>query len=137
MNQENNSGTSTWIGSCKFCGQIAAVRVSGTKDQTQDEAATSICTCAQAQNFRTLTKELERVASRVDSLFIKCEELGLSPVEENQIAIIESLAGYMVEMEIQGVNLDLGNGIKCKISRNSKGELEISRTDTSTQKMKV
>lgn len=74
MNQENNSGTSTWIGSCKFCGQIA---------------------------------------------------------------IIESLAGYMVEMEIQGVNLDLGNGIKCKISRNSKGELEISRTDTSTQKMKV
>ena len=105
-------------GNCSFCGQ-------GIMDDQE-------CSCIGALQDRHVARGLEKV----EMLFGDgCEERGFKKVTDEQIIILNDAVKKVAYDEILNATYQLGNGIKAKVSKNAKNQVEVLRTNTRTYKL--
>lgn len=120
---------------CRFCGQM--VQFEGEADLTdpqKEETATMTCTCDRAVEYQKEKQRKEKALKNVSVLF------GEDAAPEKRIGegIVNILRAAVEEIYSGGlakVTLNLRGGVKASISQNSKGEINVERTETKKQKL--
>lgn len=119
-------------GICNYCGQACVVPMAEYESENaKDEAATLKCNCEEASRARMLNNAYAKIA---EIFLTECCEIGFKSVSEEQIEILKKSAEAVCSDCALSVTVCFRNGIKAVIKGNSKGELEIQRTDTSALK---
>jgi hypothetical protein len=104
-----------------------------TKPQAE-EKATMACKCSEAVEYQKEKRRKEKAMKNVSALF------GEDAAEDKRCGdgIVEILKAAVEEIYTGGlakVNLNLRGGVKASISQNSKGEINVERTETRKQKL--
>ena len=93
-----------------------------------------VCTCAEAVEYQKEKMRKEKAMQNVSALFG-----GDAPPEKRAGEGIVNILREAVEEIYTGglakVTLNLRGGIKASISQNSKGEINVERTETKKQKL--
>lgn len=104
---------------CRFCGQMVQIDSEEKLTQPQaEEQATMSCTCEQAVEYQKEKQRKEKAMQNVAALFGEAA------------AVEEIYTGGLAK-----VTLNLRGGVKASISQNSKGEINVERTETKKQKL--
>ena len=120
---------------CRFCGQMVQLEADEKLTQPQaEEKATMSCTCPEAVEYRKEKQRKENALKNVSVLF------GEDAAPEKRIGegIVNILRAAVEEIYSGGlakVTLNLRGGVKASISQNSKGEINVERTETKKQKL--
>jgi len=119
-------------GNCKYCGVGKMIQsLDLITDERADLNVTNSCGCVGAISNR----QLENALGKIEELFGKeCTKFGVTPATEEQYEILKNAAKSMAYDEILHVTYGFGNGVKAKICKNAKDEIEIIRTNTSVIK---
>ena len=120
------------IGECNYCGQAITIPIGEYPDENKkNEAATKICNCQEA----TCDRMLHNAYSKIEEIFLtECEEIGMKSIDRESASILDKSAEAICKDLCLSVTVCFKNGIKAVIKGNSKGELEVQRTDTSVTK---
>lgn len=119
----------TATGACRFCGQVATQKgLKGWSQGDEDELTTETCNCIDARIYARKKKQKEKVAFSIDKLFGK--ENGDIKVPDEAVDLLYKTIHPICEGFIQGITVDMGKDIKCKISVTSKGYIKVTRTKT-------
>lgn len=118
-------------GTCRHCGQIQEVGPHFSQDSA-DETATEVCSCAKATIARRLREQIEDAKERVNRLFGEdAEDFGFRPISsENTITLLETVAEEIARDTISSAIINVRGRCRAKFSVNSKGEIKISRSET-------
>lgn len=120
---------------CRFCGQMIQIDSDCELTQPQaEEKATMSCTCPEAVEYQKEKQRKEKALKNVSVLF------GEDAAPEKRIGegIVNILRAAVEEIYSGGlakVTLNLRGGVKASISQNSKGEINVERTETKKQKL--
>lgn len=120
---------------CRFCGQM--IQLDGDCELTQpqaEEKATMTCRCAEAVEYQKKKNRKENALKNVSTLF------GENAVPERRISegitnILRASVEEIYSGELAKVTLNLRGGVKASILQNSKGEINVERTETRKQKL--
>lgn len=132
------------FGACRYCGQVQSV-YGCADDAAAEEYATLRCKCSGAVAYQDKIKAenrreiaLAEARENIDDLFgAGAEERGDEAICEDVIQILNDAAGMVYDGKIRAHQMALTHRIKSKITRNSKGNLEIERKDAKSSKMEV
>lgn len=120
---------------CRFCGQI--VQFEGEAGLTEEEAvelASRNCQCEQAKVYRIWRQQEEKVIENISNLFGE----GAEPENRKSEAIVELLnaaAAQICHGKVESIAVTMQGNIKAKISRNSKGDVKVERTETKKRQL--
>ena len=120
---------------CRFCGQMVQFESEADlTDPQKEELATMTCTCDRAVEYQKEKQRKEKALKNVSVLF------GEDATPEKRIGegIVNILRAAVEEIYTGGlakVTLNLRGGVKASISQNSKGEINVERTETKKQKL--
>lgn len=120
---------------CRFCGQMVQIDSDCELTQPQaEEKATMMCQCPEAVEYQKEKQRKEKALKNVSVLF------GEDAAPEKRIGegIVNILRAAVEEIYSGGlakVTLNLRGGVKASISQNSKGEINVERTETKKQKL--
>lgn len=129
--QTRSGGVITGYGSCRFCGQQATHKVIEDWEQgTIDELITESCECLEARIYTAGKGQKERAHSRIEMLFGK--DNNVVATEDAVLALLHSVIDPICEGHIAAATVDIGNGVKAKISITAKGNIKVGRTKTDT-----
>lgn len=124
-------GITTVTGSCKFCGQVATRKALEEWSQEEiDELITETCECVDARIYVHKKGQQERANTRIDLLFGKDNKSVMVP--DAAVILLHKAVNPVCEGFIQSITVDIGNGVKGKISLTSKGIVKVVRTKTDT-----
>lgn len=133
-------------GACSFCGQITDTTALGlTTSVDADEYASRRCQCPGAQTYQSRIKramererDLERAREQIDAMFGQgAGGYGMLPVIDETRDYMYNGAVDIYDNRLRDITINIGEGIKVKIAKNAKGNLKISRQDTSTFSQEV
>lgn len=110
------------IGACRFCGQTSGVPGEYATQKEADEAATMLCTCDGAKKERAA----ETGRNRLRAMFA-CEP------EDISILLVKIL-NAVASGDIEAATVKIDGNTKCKISCNSKGDIDVQRVDTTVRR---
>lgn len=115
-------------GGCKYCGQIAALEIpSDWTEEMCNELATELCECTEAGIYARKKKQKEKASEAIEEQFgDKAEDR----IEEEVIGLLNIIADMVIEDRLNSGTLDIGDGIKAKISLTAKGTVKVERTKT-------
>lgn len=120
---------------CRFCGQMVQIDTEDKLTQPQaEEQATMTCTCAEAVDYQKEKLRKEKAMKNVSVLFGE----DATPDKRTGEDIVNILRAAVEEIYTGGlakVTLNLRGGVKASISQNSKGEINVERTETKKQKL--
>lgn len=120
---------------CRFCGQMVQIDSEEKLTQQQaEEQATMSCTCEQAVEYQKEKQRKEKAMQNVAALFGEAA----APEKRCSEGIVNILKAAVEEIYTGGlakVTLNLRGGVKASISQNSKGEINVERTETKKQKL--
>ena len=120
---------------CRFCGQMVQIETDKELTQPQaEEQATMTCNCTEAVEYQKEKQRKEKALKNVSVLF------GQDAAPEKRVGeeIVSILSAAVEEIYTGGlakVTLNLRGGVKASISQNSKGEINVERTETKKQKL--
>lgn len=120
---------------CRFCGQM--VQFEGDKDLTdpqKEELATMTCACSDAVEYQKEKQRKEKALKNVSVLFGE-DAMPEKRVGEGIVNILRSAVEEIYTGGLAKVTLNLRGGVKASISQNSKGEINVERTETKKQKL--
>ena len=110
---------------CRFCGQMTQIEADEELTAAQaEEQATMTCNCTDAVEYQKEKQRKEKAMQNVAALF------GEGIVKILKAAVEEIYTGGLAK-----VTLNLRGGVKASISQNSKGEINVERTETKKQKL--
>ena len=113
---------------CKFCGQGRIVSV--PKDATPEEieeAATLACGCEAAKGYAESVARVGKAKKRVVELFGPCAD---RPVDNSVVDIMLSVVDAIEKKSMKGISVDVGQGVKAKVSKMAKESIKVERTET-------
>lgn len=120
---------------CRFCGQMVQIDTDEKLTQPQaEEQATMTCTCADAVDYQKEKQRKEKAMKNVSVLFGE----DATPDKRAGEGIVNILRAAVEEIYTGGlakVTLNMRGGVKASISQNSKGEINVERTETKKQKL--
>lgn len=120
---------------CRFCGQMVQIDTEEKLTQPQaEEQATMTCSCAEAVDYQKEKQRKEKAMKNVSVLFGE----DATPDKRAGEGIVNILRAAVEEIYTGGlakVTLNLRGGVKGSISQNSKGEINVERTETKKQKL--
>lgn len=120
-------GVTTKTGSCKFCKQAAMRKVLCEWNQEEiDELATETCECVNARIYTHKKSQKERAHNKIDLLFGENNTTVIVP--DAAVDLLHKTVYPICEGFIQSATVDMGNGIKGKISITTKGIVKVTRT---------
>lgn len=120
---------------CRFCGQM--VQIESDKELTQpqaEEQATMSCNCDAAVEYQKEKQRKEKAMKNVSVLFGEDAAHG-KRVGEGIVSILRAAVEEIYYGGLAKVTLNLRGGVKASISQNSKGEINVERTETKKQKL--
>lgn len=120
---------------CRFCGQMVQIDTEEklTKPQAEEQA-TMTCSCSEAVEYQKEKQRKEKAMKNVSVLFGE----DAAPEKRAGEGIVNILRAAVEEIYTGGlakVTLNLRGGVKASISQNSKGEINVERTETKKQKL--
>lgn len=134
MGGKKNGGKIPYA-ACRFCGQMIQLGDDCELTQPQaEEKATMMCQCSEAADYQKEKQRKEKALKNVSALFGEDaapeKRAGEGIVKIFQAAVEEIYSGGLAK-----VTLNLRGGIKGSVSQNSKGEINVERTETRKQKL--
>lgn len=120
---------------CRFCGQMVQFAVDGNLTEPQAaEEATMHCTCTEASEYQKEKQRKEKAMKNVSALF--GEDAAVEKrVGEGIVQILKAAVEEIYSGGLAKVTLNLRGGVKASVSQNSKGEINVERTETKKQKL--
>lgn len=121
---------------CRFCGQMVQIEADGklTKPQAE-EKATMTCQCPEAVEYQKEKQRKEKALKNVSVLFGE-DAAPEKRIGEGIVSILRAAVEEIYSGGLAKVALNLrGGGVKASISQNSKGEINVERTETKKQKL--
>lgn len=116
-------GVVTKTGGCIYCGQIGTVEVEdNTPDEVVDKEVTINCSCTSAKVARDRKKKQAKAQENVEELFANHSE----DVREFLKAAVVLIGENMVDK----ISVDTGRKVKAQITKTSKGNIKVERTET-------
>lgn len=127
-NREMPEGVETQTGYCRFCGQGGVVHtVMGWNQDDVNEAVTCKCSCEAAKEYVKSKERAQNAKSRIEELFGLPAE---KPIDQDVINIMFRSVEAIESMVMKGITIDIGQGIKAKVSKAPKGSIKVERTET-------
>ena len=129
----HQGGIITGTGTCRFCQQVATHKVLEEWPQEKiDELVSETCECIEARIYAAKKGQKERAHERINVLF--GPDNGAVHVPEAVTDLLHESVYPICERYVQNITVDMGNGIKAKISMTNGGIIKVVRakTDTST-----
>ena len=125
----------TQTAACRFCGQMAQIEADGelTKPQAEEKATMS-CTCPEAVEYQKEKQRKEKALKNVSVLFGE-DAAPEKRIGEGIVSILRAAVEEIYSGGLAKVTLNLRGGVKASISQNSKGEINVERTETKKQKL--
>lgn len=110
---------------CRFCGQMTQIEADEELTAAQaEEQATMTCNCTDAVEYQK-EKAMQNVATLFGEATTPDKRCGEGIVKILKAAVEEIYTGGLAK-----VTLNLRGGVKASISQNSKGEINVERTET-------
>ena len=130
-----NMGNIIKTAQCRFCGQMVQIESDEelTKPQ-EEEQATMNCSCTEAVEYQKEKQRKEKAMRNVVTPFGE----NAAPEKRCGEGIVNILKAAVEEIYTGGlakVTLNIRGGVKASISQNSKGEINVERTETKKQKL--
>lgn len=133
VKKENENAIS--IAACRFCGQMIQLGDDCGLTQPQaEERATMLCMCPQAVDYQKEKQRREKALKNVSVLFGE-DAAPEKRADEGIVNILKAAVEEIYSGGLAKVTLNLRGGIKASISQNSKGEINVERTETRKQKL--
>lgn len=120
---------------CRFCGQM--VQFAGDDGLTEPQAqeiATMNCSCDEAVEYQKEKNRKENALKNVSKLFGEDAPQG-KRVSADIVKILMAAVEEIYTGGLAKVTLNLRGGVKASVSQNSKGEINVERTETRKQKL--
>ena len=93
------------------------------------ESQTGYCRfCGQAGMVHTLTGWSQEAKGRIKELFGSATE---RPIDQDVVAIMLLVVDAIEEKQMKGITIDVGQGIKAKVSKMAKESIKVERSETS------
>jgi len=120
---------------CRFCGQMITIDSDEqlTKPQAEEQA-TMCCNCDAAVEYQKEKQRKEKAMKNVSVLFGE-DAAPEKRVGEGIVSILRAAVEEIYSGGLAKVTLNLRGGVKASISQNSKGEINVERTETKKQKL--
>lgn len=120
---------------CRFCGQMIQLDTEEklTKPQAE-EMATMTCGCSEAVEYQKEKQRKEKALKNVSTLFGE-DAPPEKRIGEGIVNILRAAVEEIYSGGLEKVTLNLRGGVKASISQNSKGEINVERTETKKQKL--
>lgn len=116
-------------GGCKFCGQIRGIEVPADWDEDMcNELATEFCDCVEAENYTRGKKRKEKAAEAIENQFGRAA--GGDRVEDSVKQLLLQIVDMAIEEKINSGTIDIGGGVKAKITVTTKGPVKVERIKT-------
>lgn len=124
----------TFIGACRYCGQISTDQPPGLETQEEaDEWVTDRCRCTNATMARSLRDRIEEAKGRVRELWGEgCERYGFQPVEYGIIQSLCDLVELAAAGAVRSVTVQTADHGKASISVSAKGTIKAERIEAKT-----
>ena len=120
---------------CRFCGQMVQIEADGKLTQPQaEEKATMTCQCPEAVEYQKEKQRKEKALKNVSVLFGE-DAAPEKRIGEGIVSILRAAVEEIYSGGLAKVTLNLRGGVKAFISQNSKGEINVERTETKKQKL--
>ena len=120
-------------GGCRFCGQMITVEAPGEWEEEKiDELATECCECQEAENYAYKKRRKERAKKAILDQFGLYLERGA--IDETTMDLLSAVTDQVVEDKIQAGTIDIGGGLKAKISTTAKGTIKVEKVKTEKEK---
>jgi hypothetical protein len=122
MSSEENMKTAP----CRYCGQVVSFTAGGAlTEEIAGEMAALNCDCEEAVAYQRCMQQEKKAMANIQELFGEGQE-----VSEEVIAILNAAVLRVCIGEVEKISMNLPGGIKAAISRNSKEEIKVERTET-------
>jgi len=120
---------------CRFCGQMVQIGAEEelTGPQAEEEAVMA-CTCAEAAEYQKEKQREEKALKNVSVLFGE-DAVPEKRIGEGAVDILRAAAVEICSGGLEKATLNLRGGIKASITQNSRGEINVERTETKKQKL--
>lgn len=120
---------------CRFCGQMVQIESEEklTKPQAEEQA-TMTCNCMDAVEYQKEKQRKEKAMKNVSVLFGE-DALPEKRTSEGIVNILRAAVEEIYNGELAKVTLNIRGGVKASVSQNSKGEINVERTETKKQKL--
>jgi hypothetical protein len=99
-----------------------------------EEQATMTCICSQAVEYRKEKQRKEKAMKNVSALFGE-DAAADKRCEDGVVDILKLAVEEIYTGELAKATLNLRGGVKASVSQNSKGEINVERTETKKQKL--
>ncbi len=120
---------------CRFCGQMVQLDTEEKLTQPQaEEKATMSCSCPEAVDYQKEKQRKEKAMKNVSVLFGE-DATAEKRAGEGIVNILRAAVEEIYTGGLAKVTLNLRGGVKASISQNSKGEINVERTETKKQKL--
>lgn len=120
---------------CRFCGQMIQIGNDDELTQPQaEEMATMTCQCPAAVEYQKEKQRKEKALKNVSVLFGE-DAAPEKRIGEGIVSILRAAVEEIYSGGLAKVTLNLRGGVKASISQNSKGEINVERTETKKQKL--
>lgn len=127
--QEVTEETKTQTGYCKFCGQSGIIYAPKTRSQEEvNEAATCRCECDEAKKYAESKERVQKAKNRITELFGSNAE---RPIDQDVVTIMLDVVDAIEARHMKGVTIDVGQGVRAKVSKMAKESIKVERTETS------
>ena len=120
---------------CRFCGQM--IQMDDDRGLTQpqaEEKATMLCRCSEAVEYQKEKQRKEKALKNVSTLFGE-DAAPEKRAGEGSVNVLKAAVEEIYSGGLAKVTLNLRGGIKAQVSQNSKGEINVERTETRKQKL--
>lgn len=127
--RELPEGLETYTGTCRFCGQMGTVNaLPGWSEKQVNESVTCRCQCDKAKEYAKQKEQIQKAKARIAEVFGTAA--GEKALDEAIVANMTSFVDMIAEKKMQAVTVDMGRGLKAKVSRMAKGSIKVERTET-------
>lgn len=134
QSQEENSteemaDTVSQTGYCRFCGQTGIIETDGNWGQEDvNEVITCQCRCDMAKRYVESKERVQKAKNRIMELFGSEAE---KPVDDNVVNIMHTVVDAIEAKYMKGITIDIGQGVKAKVSKMAKESIKVERSETS------
>lgn len=120
---------------CRFCGQMVQFARDDDLTETQaQEIATMNCGCDDAVEYQKEKNRKENALGNVEKLFGK-EAPQEKRIREDIVKLLRAAVEEIYTGGLAKVTLNLRGGVKASVAQNSKGEINVERTETRKEKL--
>lgn len=119
IKREMPDGLEIQTGACSFCGQMGQIETLIPWDQEKvNEAVTELCDCYGAKEYARKKGQKERACKAIEEQF--GQQADTEEADEPIRNLLKHIAELIVEEKLDSASLDIGNGLKAKLSITSK-----------------